>query len=186
MPWPAPATRMQAASSLLTPAAGRWLGRSGIPEDLYSMVVRIRDVYAVAPVNGQSGGQLELLRSVAALAEVKQQFPLAVESLDGIEHPVHNVQVPITVSPYALGTEHAAVDLANAADLVQDLTRRIQGLHPEIHGIDHQQFPAHQPQFGWEIELAGGHAAFPDRLHNIPLQVENKHLVARSEERRVG
>src|SRR5208283_4099897 len=102
----------------------------------------------------QPSRELELPRPSAVLPEVIKELSFFVEYLHHTPRAVHHVKMSLGIEADSLGTEHPAGAVAKLADRISKAPRSVQHLHSEVHGVNHHEFIAIEPQLGGIVELA--------------------------------
>src|ERR1019366_4368446 len=112
------------------------------------------------------------------LAEVIEQAALPVEDLHDAPLSVDDIEMRFGIEANPFGTEHPSCPVSDLADRIAERARPIEHLHAEIHGVDHHQVRAVQPQFGREIELALSRTCLSNALEHATLHIHHEDLVA--------
>ncbi len=147
-------------------------------EHLDAAIEGIDYVDAVVVVDFESGGQLKLSESGAALAEVIQEPALAVEGLHHAPQAVDDVEMAFRIEADSFGAEHSSSAVGELADGVVKCSRAVENLNTKVHGVDHEKFRAAQAQLRRVIEFGVSGSGLADGGEHAALHIHDVDFVA--------
>ena len=133
---------------------GRRFGFTQVLEDLDAVVVLVRDINPILLIDVKSGWNPKITIVSPFRADKKKKSSLLVEDLKIIERRVSNVNMALTISPYAFGAGKFAIAVSDLAEGLDEFPVEIEELNPEISRIAHVQFPVPYEDVRRKIEPA--------------------------------